>query len=71
MKAGVQFRRGINKAIENTAISSRQASLAAGFNENQLNRFLSGKNDILLETLDEICREGFGLPLDTVFRMGK
>jgi len=71
MKASAQFRRGLNKAMENTDVSSRQASLKAGFNEHQLNRFLFGKNDILLETLDKICQDGFGLPLDTVYRMGK
>ena len=65
------FRRGFKTVIKNTGISARQASLNAGFNENQLNRFISGKTDIKLNTLDRLCESGFGLPMETVYRMGQ
>lgn len=71
MKATQQFRRGLRKAAEVTNVSTRQASLKAGYNQNQLNRFLSGKQDIRLATLDDVCRKGFGLQFDTVWNMGK
>ena len=71
MKSALQYRKGLLEAIRVTGISARQASLNAGFNENQLNRFISGKTDIKLNTLDSLCESGFGLPMDTVYRMGK
>ncbi len=71
MKASAQFRKGIARASEVTGISTRKASIDAGYNENQLNRFLSGSTDIKVITLDDICVNGFGLPFDTVYRMGK
>ena len=71
MKAAAQFRAGLKEASRVTKISYRKASLDAGYNENQVIRFVSGDNDIKLTTLDDICRNGFGLPFDTVFRMGE
>jgi len=71
MKSALQYRKGLSEAIRVTGISARQASMKAGFNENQLNRFMSGKTDIKLNTLDNLCELGFGLPMETVYRMGK
>ena len=65
-----QFRQGLSSAITLTGISSRQASMKAGFNEGQINRFMHGLTDIKLSTLDDICRKGFGMSFDTVYRMG-
>ncbi len=70
MKASQQFRKGIKAATRHTGISFRQASLKAGYNENQVTRFISGGTDIYLTTLDDICRKGYGMSFDTVFRMG-
>ena len=69
MRASVQFRRGIKAAVKVTGISERQACLRSGHNENQINRFHGGA-DIKLSTLDDICRRGFGMSFDTVYRMG-
>jgi hypothetical protein len=66
-----KFRRGILKAIEITGVVASVASVNAGHNRNQVARFLSGANDIKLATLGDICTKGFGMPLDTVYRMGK
>ena len=71
MKASAQFRIGLEKASRVTGISTRQASLKAWFNQHQLNRFMSGDTNIKLSTLDTICTDGFGLPFDTVYRMGE
>ena len=71
MKPSLIYRKGFERAIEVTGISARQASIAAGFNENQLNRFMSGTTDIKLGTLVKLCELGFNLPMETVFRMGK
>ena len=71
MRASLQFRRGLEKAMELTATTARQASIKAGYNEKQLDRFISGRHDILLTTLIDICEEGFGLTIETVLRMGK
>lgn len=70
MKAGAQFRRGIKRAIKITGTSSRQASIKAGYNQHQINRFIGGM-DIKLTTLDDLCCKGFGLSFEGVFRMGK
>ena len=69
--AANQFRRGLRKASENTGISFRQASLAAGYNQNQLNRFMTGKTGIKLGTLVRLCEDGFNIPFGTVLRLGK
>lgn len=69
MKARVQFRRGLKAAHKATGISFRQASLKAGYNENQINRFMKS-TDMLICTMDDICDKGFGMSFDTVFRMG-
>ena len=71
MKSALQYRKGLLEAIRVTGISAREASMKAGFNENQANRFISGKTDIKLNTLDSLCELGFGLPMETVYRMGK
>ena len=70
MRAAAQFRKGIRKAIRLTDTSSRQASLKSGYNQHQINRFLSG-DDIKLETLQDICTKGFGMTFETIYRMGK
>ena len=71
MKSTLQYRKGLAKAVEVTGISARQASLNAGFNENQLNRFVSGRTSIKLDTLEALCEEGFGLTMESIFRLGK
>ena len=71
MRASAQFRAGLIEASRVTGISIRQASIRAGFNENQIARFLGGGHDIKLETLDAICTGGFGLTFETVYRMGQ
>ena len=68
---GTQFKRGIEKAMDVTGTSARQASLKAGYNQNQIGRFLQGRNDVLLGTLEDICTKGFGMSLETVFQMGE
>ena len=70
MTASEQFRAGIIRAIEITGKSGRQASMDAGCNENQINRFVSMDTNIRLDTLDAICTKGFGMSFDTVYRMG-
>lgn len=67
----LQFKRGMTKASEVTGISARQASLRAGFNQNQVGRFLQGRNDVLLGTLERLCVKGFGMSLESVFKMGE
>ena len=71
MKATVQYRRGLAEAVRITGKSARQASLDAGFNADQFKRFVSGKTDIKLGTLEKLCEFGFGLPMESVFRLGK
>lgn len=71
MDASTQFRAGLKRAVIVTGISPRQASLRAGFNEGQLNRFINGSTNIKLDTLDAVCTEGFGMKFDTVYRMGE
>ena len=71
MKATLQYRKGFEEAMRLTGTSARQASLNAGFNENQLNRFMLGKTDIRLGTWIKLCEDGFGLPCQTVLKMGK
>lgn len=71
MKAAQQFRKGIKAASKATGISFRQASMKAGYNENQVTRFVHGGTDIYLTTLDDICRKGYGMSFDTVYRMGE
>jgi hypothetical protein len=61
---------GLRKASEVTGISTRQASLRAGYNQNQLNRFFSRETDIKLGTLNDICELGFGMTMETVYRLG-
>jgi hypothetical protein len=65
------YQDGIREASRITKISTRQASIRAGFNQNQLNRFLSGDTDIKLGTLVKLCRDGFGLNMETVYNLGK
>jgi len=71
MKASAQFRVGLERAAKVTGISTRKASIDAGFNQHQLKRFMSGKTNIKLSTLDTICTDGFGLPFVTIYRMGE
>ena len=71
MSVAATYRKGFHEAIRVTGKSSRRASLDAGFNENQLNRFLSGDTDMKLGTLVDLCEKGFDLPMETIFRMGK
>ena len=71
MKATVQYRRGLSEAVRITGISARDASRNAGFNAEQMTRFVSGKTDIKLGTLEKLCEFGFGLPMESVFRLGK
>ncbi len=71
MNSTNQFRAGIRKAIEITGTSPRQASLKAGFNENQLHRFLTAQTDIKLTTLEKICMDGFGMKFQTIYDLGK
>jgi len=71
MNATNQFRAGIREASRITGISTRQASLKAGFNENQLNRFLTAQTDIRLQTLERICLDGFGMKWTTIYELGK
>ena len=71
MTESEKFRRGIRQAIKITGVTASAASTQAGHNRNQIARFLSGTNDIKLATLGDIALKGFGMPLDTIYRMGK
>lgn len=62
--------KGIKVASIVTGVSTRQASLQAGFNQNQLVRFFSGNHDIMLNTLEDICVKGYGLSFDKVYEFG-
>ena len=61
---------GIRAASKQTHITPRQASLKAGFNQNQLLRFLTGQTGIKIQTLDDICNNGFGLTFNQVWILG-
>ena len=71
MNADLRFKRGLVLVSHETGVSMRQASMKAGFNENALNRFVNGKHDIKLMTLDTICRKGFGSTFDVVWKAGR
>ena len=66
---GNQIRNGFVRALAVAKLSARQASLKAGHNENQLNRFIAG-NDIKLVTLLDIC-DAVGMELNTIIELGK
>jgi len=65
-----RIRNGLKWAINKTGITSRQASLKAGFNENQLHRYLTERNDILVGNLEKICVDGFGLTFNEIYELG-
>ena len=65
-----RYRRGIRAALTVRKMSGRQASLKAGFNENQITRFLTGSTDIKVSTLDKLC-DAIGVSPDTVWELGK
>ena len=70
MRAREQFKNGLNLTISITGISRRKACMSAGVNEVTLRRFLQGKTDIRLDTLDDLCQLGFGKSLDYVYHLG-
>lgn len=70
MQVKERMMKGIKVASVVTGISTRQAALAAGYNQNQLVRFFSGNHDILLTTLEDICVKGYGLTFDKVYEFG-
>ena len=48
-----------------------QVSLKAGYNQNQAHRFLTGRTDIKLQTVVDLCEKGFGLDSETVLDLGR
>ena len=71
MESMLQYRKGLTEAVRITGISGRQASRNANYNDDQFKRFVSGATDIKLGTIIKLCEKGFGLTLDSVFRLGK
>lgn len=70
MKPSERYQVGLRKAAEMTGKSFRKASLDAGMNQNQVMRFVKGQTDIKLGTLDKICNDGFGMTMETVYKIG-
>ena len=70
MKATERYQIGLSKAADVTGKSFRAASLDAGYNQNQVGRFVSGETDIKMRTLEAICEKGFGMTMETIYEMG-
>jgi hypothetical protein len=66
----VQIIKGMKVAVVVTGISPRKAVMAAGYNQNQMVRFFSGTNDIMLQTLIDICEKGFKMPFGQIWELG-
>jgi len=71
MKFSDQVRRGMLMASVQTGRHPRQAALLAGFNQNQARRFLTGQNDMKLDTLERICVDGFKMSVQKIWELGK
>lgn len=66
-----QARRGLREALKVQNMSAWKVSVAAGFNQNQVTRFLNGRNDITLGNLERLCRDGLKMPVRKVIGLGK
>lgn len=71
MKLSEQARRGIIQAISDTGISAWKASVEAGFNQNQVARFIRGRNDMTIGNFEQLCEKGFKLKVRDVLGLGK
>jgi hypothetical protein len=71
MKLQAQARLGVEKALEMKGISKWKASITAGMNQNQVARYLSGRNDMTIGNYERLCEIGLGMPVHVVLEMGR
>lgn len=66
-----QMREGIRKAMVIKNKTANKVSVDAGYNQNQVARFLAGDNDIQLMTLQALCVKGLGMSFNDILILGQ
>ena len=71
MKAHEQFVKGFEIASDMRGYKQKDVAERAGISVMTLRRFVYDRTDIKLTTLENLCVDGLGLSLSTVFALGE
>ena len=71
MTTSESIRKGIKRRVADLNTSMRRTAKSAGLAEQTIHNFVSGRTDILMNTLARYCEDGLDMTLDEIIGLGQ